>query len=590
MNFFEHQHQARRNTKWLVLFFILAVIAIIAAVCVLVTAVYVYYLMGEAAHYTEPQPFYVVCLDLLWYVAPSVGLVIALVSASRISSLSGNGSKVASYIGAIPLDFHTDNLKEKQLRNVVEEMAIASGVPVPDIYVLRGEHGINAFAAGMDPSSSVVGVTDGAIETLTRDEMQGVIAHEFSHVFNGDSRLNVNLMGWLAGIMFLATAGQVILRGTGRRRSSSSKNDGAAAILILGAGLLAIGYIGVFFARLIKSAVSRQREYLADASAVQFTRNPNGLAGALQKIKEGSSRVQAGESEEASHFFFGSIKYFALFATHPPVDERLKRIGQLHIEVSKPRPPSPTAKESARTVMGRVGQPNARDLIFAAGVVGAVTGEQRKHLDDPMLAMQFVIGLLAADSGNQKVLNQVLVEIRNVAMNVAPERRLQMIELALPALRRLPKAKVVEMLNALEALIVSDQKIQPFEIAVLTLLRRHLDKSSKAVRQLSLKSLKVDALRVFAMVAENESAFLEGVRLLAKDNREAGEIWKSRGKDPLEVERSLRRLGSAEPLAKEIIFSSLLAVVSHDQVTTLGESHWVRAVSEAMEIPLPATA
>ncbi|MCC6510543.1 MAG: M48 family metallopeptidase, partial [Pirellulaceae bacterium] len=218
----------------------------------------------------------------------------------------------------------------------VEEMALASGTPVPPVYVMDDETGINAFAAGTTPQNAVIGVTRGAINTLSRDQLQGVIAHEFSHILNGDMRMNIRLMGWLHGILVIAMIGYVILRTIGTTRtgshssSSNKKNDGGLVIVILlgSIALIVIGYVGVFFAQLIKAAVSRQREFLADASAVQFTRNPSGIAGALKKIGGWSdhARIQSVGAEEASHMFFGSALTSNLFATHPPLTERVRRI------------------------------------------------------------------------------------------------------------------------------------------------------------------------------------------------------------------------------------------------------------------------
>src|SRR5690606_18310357 len=228
--------------------------------------------------------------------------VIGLGSLYRISSLSGGGEQVALQLGGTPVPEDTTDPNLRRLRNVVEEIAIASGVPVPRLYVLEHEAAINAFAAGYTPADAVVAVTRGALDRLNRDELQGVIAHEFSHILNGDMRLNIRLMGVLFGILVLALIGRKSSEGSRGRGSR-----GAGGVLVAALGLMVVGYCGWFCARLIKAGVSREREFLADASAVQFTRRTAGLAGALKKIgglQEGS-RLASAEAEEVAHTLFG---------------------------------------------------------------------------------------------------------------------------------------------------------------------------------------------------------------------------------------------------------------------------------------------
>ena len=254
----------------------------------------------------------------------SLGVIafIGVCSMYKIGTLRSGGAAVAEQLGAMRVEPTSPDFAHKRLRNVVEEMAIASGVPVPEIYILEDEPAINAFAAGYTPSDAAVTVTRGAIDKLTRDELQGVIAHEFSHVLNGDMRLNIRLMGVLFGILVIGIAGRKMLENTGRSRDSGG-------YVAFGIAILAIGYIGVFFGRLIKASISRQREYLADASAVQFTRQPLGIGGALKKIGalvEGS-KLQSSEKEEVAHMLFGDgVGYSDLFATHPPLEMRIKAI------------------------------------------------------------------------------------------------------------------------------------------------------------------------------------------------------------------------------------------------------------------------
>ncbi|HWX20440.1 MAG TPA: M48 family metallopeptidase [Candidatus Binatia bacterium] len=330
MDFFERQDKARRATKWLVLYFIAGVAMLIAAVylvtALIFTGVDARYHSRHHYGYEEEPP-----LQTLWnprlFLGVSIGTlaVIALGSGYKTLELAQGGSAVASMLGGRPVSSSTTDPDERKLLNVVEEMAIASGVPVPQVYLLPDEQAINAFAAGHSTSDAVITVTEGSMRMLTRDELQGVIGHEFSHILNGDMRLNLRLMGAIFGILCLAIIGRVLLQT--RSRSSRDRNP----LPLLGLALLLIGWVGVFFGRLIQAAVSRQREFLADASSVQFTRNPAGLSGALQKIGRYSygSRLLSPQAEQASHMFFGNgmgEPFFGLMATHPPIDERIRAI------------------------------------------------------------------------------------------------------------------------------------------------------------------------------------------------------------------------------------------------------------------------
>ncbi len=305
MNFFEHQDRARKQSRWLFLAFALAVLAIVVAIDVIVLVA-----LGVTSVQDGTQPLTVTEMlrangGLLSGAAIGTVAVIGLASLFKTASLRSGGGQVARQLGGTLVESDPRDRKRRRLRNVVEEIALASGVPVPEIYVLEQESGINAFAAGYSPSDAAVAVTRGALEKLSRNELQGVIAHEFSHILNGDMRINIRLMGALFGILLLALIGRRVLIHS-HLAGRGSRNKNGAAILLIAFGLTAIGYIGLFFGRWIKAAVSRQREYLADASAVQFTRDPDSIGGALKKIAvySESSYLNA-DSEEVSHMLFG---------------------------------------------------------------------------------------------------------------------------------------------------------------------------------------------------------------------------------------------------------------------------------------------
>jgi Zn-dependent protease with chaperone function len=314
MDFFAQQAKVRRSSRRLVWLFALAVLAIVAAVdlvCVFVLGVGL-----------RPAPLLGITLGVV--------AVIGLSSAYRVASLAGGGSTVAREMNAVEVSADTTNPQWQRLRNVVEEIAIASGVPVPEIYVMQNEAGINAFAAGYTPADAAVCVTQGCLDKLNRDELQGVLAHEFSHVLNGDMRLNIRLMGLLFGIMAIWVIGRFLMWGgyLGIGGGDRRRRGGNGQVALAGIALLAIGAIGLFFGRLIQAAVSRSRESLADASAVQFTRQTSGIANALKKIAvfEEGSALQAPRRDEVRHMLFGDAEGSSWFATHPPIMQRIKAL------------------------------------------------------------------------------------------------------------------------------------------------------------------------------------------------------------------------------------------------------------------------
>src|SRR5579885_1405408 len=306
MDFFAQQARVRRSARWLVLLFALAVAAIIAAIDLICA----FFLVGP-----RPQALLGISLVVL--------VLIGLCSLFRIASLRGGGGAVARSMNATPVPADTSNPQWQKLRNVIEEVAIASGVPVPEIWVMENEPGINAFAAGYTPADAAVCVTQGCLDKLDRDELQGVIAHEFSHVLNGDMRLNIRLIGLLFGILALGIIGRFLMYSSSGRSRRDSGN-----IALVGLAVFVVGYIGLFFGKIIQAAVARARESLADASAVQFTRQTTGIAGALKKIAalEFGSQLQASGRDEVRHMLFGDAEMSSLFATHPPILQRIRAL------------------------------------------------------------------------------------------------------------------------------------------------------------------------------------------------------------------------------------------------------------------------
>jgi Zn-dependent protease with chaperone function/uncharacterized tellurite resistance protein B-like protein len=320
VDFFSRQAAARSQTRWLVIGFILSLLAVALALDLVLFT----FLASSRAHAVD--------IDPLGFAAQNPGAaifstllvmgVLGLASLYKSVELRGGGGVVARSLGGVLVDPDTRDLQRKRLLNVVSEMAIASGVPMPEVYVLEQEAAINAFAAGHTPANAAVTVTQGALDRLNRDQLQGVIGHEFSHILNGDMRLNVQLMGWVFGLFVVGLIGRLILNFSPRDRRNNNN-----AIVVLGLAVMVLGYVGMFFGRVLQAAVSRQRERLADASGVQFTRNPQGLKEALIRIAavpEGSA-LAAPQAEQAAHMFFAD-GVSRVFATHPPLLERIREL------------------------------------------------------------------------------------------------------------------------------------------------------------------------------------------------------------------------------------------------------------------------
>ena len=359
MNFFEAQDSARRSTTLLILLFVLA-IAFLLALSNFLIFEFLYFQQYQTLTLSLSQLDLVFDADLCTVLCAAILLFIILGSVYKLLQLSAGGSVIAQHLGGVIIPRSSSDPLHKKILNIVEEMAIASGAPVPQVYILN-EPGINAFAAGWKTTNVVIGITQGALERLTRDELQGVIAHEFSHIFNGDMRLNIRLIAILHGILMIGMLGRMILRSLRYVRTSrNSKGGGQAVLLIVGIGgaLAVVGYSGTFFGNWIKSLISKQREYLADASAVQFTRSSEGIANALKKIGGAipGSALLANSVDEYSHAYFakgdtGALSLFS-FSTHPPLKQRILRIepgwdGKYFFDKRKPHRESHAEKQQA---------------------------------------------------------------------------------------------------------------------------------------------------------------------------------------------------------------------------------------------------
>jgi Zn-dependent protease with chaperone function len=585
MDFFASQDLAHRKTKWLIAYFALAVVGIILTLHVL-----------AALAFKESLTDW----RLLGMISLGVVIVVALGAAYRIAELSQGGRVVAEMLGGRQIAPHTTDLKEQQLRNVVEEMALASGVPVPDIYVLDEEAAINAFAAGNTPGDAVVAVTRGTLDQLTRDELQGVVGHEFSHILNGDMRLNQRLIGVLTGILLLAILGEIVFRmgawGGGSVRSDRDNKNTAVPLFAIGAALWLVGSIGVFFAKLIKAAVSRQREFLADASAVQFTRNPDGIAGALWKIGQGGSRLQAARAGEASHLYFGNglgEAFLGLFATHPPIEERIRAIdpGFDPANIGKSVPPPLPQQKSTAKIPG----------LAAAGVALAAIPEfARAEARETAGATALIYALLLSDDAATRerqvaglaVSSEERAEIvRDIGRRGEIGDAIAVMDLSLPALRQLSQAQYATFRENIRQLIACDGKVDLFEFVLHKALVRHVDhfftkSRGPALRYRSLDPLRADVATVLSALAwqagddsaARDAAFHAGASGL-------GQMTRADGCDFGALDAALERIASADNATKRRVLTACSQAVRHDGVIHPREAALLRAISDVLACP-----
>ena len=619
MNFFEQQIKSRRATQRLVALFAIAVVAIVFLVYSAIRSFsYVYHVKYSTRSYMQQVPFVWLHPELFCWVAGITVGVIGLGSLIKIRALNSGGGYVAECVGGKLLYPDTTDPHERRLFNVVEEMSIASGVPIPLLYVMDREESINAFAAGYEPASAVIAVTRGCMTMLNRDELQGVIAHEFNHILSGDMRLNIRLIGLLGGIMSIAFIGNSLARRV--------RGRGSAPVVFAGIVLVIIGYAGVFFGRIIQCAVSRQREFLADASAVQFTRNPPGLAGALKKIGgfAGGSQVLAPAAEETSHMFFASA-ITSFFATHPPLAERIKLLepgfsGHFQkltaadgdpqdIMAQQVLPASGIAADAA-AVAGSVGTVSREQISQGQHLLAGITGSLKTALANPLGAFAAVCCLLL-DADPEKRGEQIrqlrsaawrplLAEVLRLAPILARldiSMRLPALDLALPALRQLSPRQYQDLLRCVKLLIGADGKITLFEFCLYTILTRRLASSLGAERpqqvKLSLQAFRSHAAALLSALAHagqgNEAqacgAFSAGAACLQGTDELT--LLPSVKAGFAHIGKALRECADAPAELKKQLFEACCHCALHDAAISLSEAELLRAVAYCLDLPLP---
>ncbi len=637
MDFFGRQEWARRRSKWLIGYFVAAVVLIVAAVNV---GSWFGLRLSGAVDLTLGQ---------WWQSAGALAaslltlLVIAIGSVSKLRQLAGGGKAVAEMVGARRVLPETGDVLEKRLLNVVEEMAIASGTAMPRVHVLDDESGINAFVAGLTANDTVLVVTRGALQQLNRQELQGVIGHEYSHILHGDMQLNVRLMGVLAGILLLGQFGEFLLRSMRHVRVGGSRKSGnvAGAVVLLAVSLVVIGYAGLFFGRLIKAAIARQREFLADASAVQYTRDNAGIASALGKIQlaPGQALLRNAHAEDMSHLCFGAsvkVAFSGWLSTHPPLADRIEALGftptVLYRRLKESASTSASAPDTSTRVTAtapdelpvmaaapvtsgaagnrplasaRVGHvtpahvEQARELLASLTPAVQAASQDRLQVGALMLALMLTENdarlhdaraLLASrfDRPTLMAVNALLT----VVQTMPAAARLAVVIRARPALEGLSEPDRRQLLDGLLALARLDELFTPFEFALTALLRHWLlpetTPAGPALRRYTDASAElalVCALMAQASGARHDDVgrhYQLAVRSFGIEPPPLPESF-----DAVALDKALRQLDRLLPLLKKPLLNTLAELALGDAELTAREQELLRVVAERLNCPLP---
>jgi len=609
VNFFQAQNKARHNTRLLTLLFIGAVVSLVVLTNLLVLVFFVDSQPGLS--FTQqiaraPQELWI-------YTSLGVVGLIAVASGFKFLALRGGGRAVAESLGGVLIHQNTRDPQQRQLLNVVEEMAIAAGMPVPPVYLIR-EDSINAFAAGFGIHDAVIGINQGTIDLLNRQELQGVVAHEFSHILNGDMRINLRIIALLNGILILGIIGGALMRG-----SMFSRSRERGGLIALGIGLLVIGYGGTFFGQLIKAAVSRQREYLADASAVQFTRSSQGIANALKKIGAHStgSRLQSPQADENSHLFFGAIRSFSsVMATHPPLEARIQALdpnwkpekasGQQN---SNHGSQSSSASHFAGQSEGLSQRCGSANLASAQQLISSTDQTLNNASHDNFEARALVYAmLLSADEatrGHQLSLIQQLAEpgvpslvpaMYGQIQHQDQQHRLVLLDQAIPTLKEMSKPQYQRCYDLIGQLIVADGQVELFEWVVHRIITQELYAhfvqpfrgSGRITRPDKVDKQVCQTLSLLAAASSQNN----GQRLLAYQR--GAKLWGSRS-DMMDVQyfdhqvlnQSLERLRHLSADLKAKFLDACAAIAAADGQLQDSEFALIKGIATTLDCPLP---
>ena len=632
MNFFKAQDKARKNTTRLIVLFVFAIISLVVLTNLLIIGTFAFMDTGETDSFFTVFDIYFTQNAVL-VISVGVSLLIIIGSTYKVISLSKGGPAIAELLGGQLVPQSTNSLEERKLLNIVEEMSIAAGMPIPKVYILD-ESSINAFAAGQSHSNAVIGVTQGAITQLSRAELQGVIAHEFSHILNGDMRLNLRLMGILHGILLIGIIGQHIINSM--RYRSSGKKDSGGAIIVIGLGLMIIGYTGTFFGKWIKASVSRQREFLADASAVQFTRDKDTIAGALKKIGglDAGSLLETPAATEYSHAYFanGVSSFFeSILATHPPLRERIKQIDPgWNGRYTKPKPviedeaetekdkKSPFAGVAVTTailtgidqVFNQIGKISATNIEYAHQLLINLPESIRTSSQSAYSARAMVYALLIREQKDKdnawKLLQEhaadtmpvLTKELLNESNKLGEQFILPILELCVNALRELSENQYKQFKHTITTIITADKTVDLNEWVIQRLVLQQLDehfviRKPAKEKYAYLGAVKNEAETLLSLIAytehkddetQAEQAFNFGVKEIG------AHAFKITPKSELtlnSINASLDQLMQLKPLLKPRILKACAAIIMTDGKTTRKGIELFRTISSSLNCPVP---
>jgi Zn-dependent protease with chaperone function len=621
MNFFEDQDRARKQTQNLIFWFILTVMVTSALIGFLIMFFLIEYQKTRGIYPPVHDPYN---LDGIAAITVVCGFIILMTSLFKTLIMGSGGAYVAKLMGAKEVDLDTNDPKLRQFINVVEEMTIASGMPMPELFYLDREEGINAFAAGTTIHNAVVCVSRGCLDLLNRDELQGVVAHEFSHIFNGDMKLNIKLIGYLAGLMSLVHIGRIILRST--RYSSNRKSGGIAIFAIV---FFVIGGIGYFFAAVIKAAISRQREFLADASAVQFTRNPDGIGGALKKIAVYWKRslVDCASADEISHMFFAKGLH-ETFATHPPIRERLKAIypqfdplkfeqnerkkieeelNNIKVSPFSKSMPEPqidreifdSAPQFAGTMdIPPIGRINPQDITKAhdflqglpKGIQQAFRQENGRQLIPLVLIYQPEQNhdeILRKDQGDLTYFKSLYDEVKLVPKDL----RMSLLDRCIPTLKKMSETRKKEFLAVCREMIKADKKVSHWEWIFYYFLNDVLLEKDGFFDNHTSKTQNMKACWIlFSYLANLDESKSKAKEIFEKGMQEAfGTGGKYQANQNLDnLSKALKIIHRARPRVKEAILLGSIKIIEHNGKLHHKEYETLKLLAEIMDIPLPA--
>jgi Zn-dependent protease with chaperone function len=644
MNFFEHQEKARKQSRRLILAFFGVALLIVLTVDLVVMVMFL-------TSNDETQFNFATLLNLDIWIANSTlllstsvvtGGTIGLASLGKIASLRSGGGKVARDIGATLVTPDTQDRLCRRLYNVVEEIALASGTSVPEVYVMENEPGINAFAAGYSATDAAIAVTQGCLEKLNRSELQGVIAHEFSHIFNGDMRINIHMMGTTFGIMVIAILGRKFLSAS-RYRISSSRDNNGSVLIVIGLILMAVGYIGLFFARWMKSALSRQREYLADASAVQFTRDPDGISGALKKIAayQHSSYLQS-DAEEVSHMLFSSGNRSLMFSTHPPLQQRISRIEKNfdsteierlakklkqqdkveHLQAEKAEQEQKNSGNAKSkngfldldTMFDEIGNPSIERIAAAAMLTASLPSGLSSSAHSLEWAPEILFYCLLDQNDNIRNSQLLVVAEQMGAISerkvqhliqthglLKVEQRLPLLEMSFPTLKRRPVSNIQHIQSTIELIADVDGKIDSFEFLLTRLIKQylqefHLPNRTRLHGRRKIQECKSELSIVMSILASHgqerssaqglqlaQKAFKEGMSLVGINhmNLNFSNQWQ------LDLDNAIAVLDQLSASDKSSVVAALIRAVLDDKKVLTAEHEMLRVICALIHVPIP---